>query len=128
MDDQAAGPRRGCEERGFGVPSVRRMEGGFPGLYLKGVAAGEMSAALAALVGPDAKGLSSRGSSGRCRGRSAQGGAPTLREEHRHLRGLGGERLTDTRYLWLYHPDRLPEHRWPPFKELIDGTSKTARC
>ena len=50
------------------------------------------------------------------------------REEHRHLRGLGDERLTDTRYLWLYHPDRVPEHRWPRFKELIDGTSKTARC
>ena len=29
---------------------------------------------------------------------------------------------------WLYHPDRVPEHRWPRFKGLIDGTSKTARC
>ena len=50
------------------------------------------------------------------------------REEHRQLRGLGDKGLTGTRYLWLYHPDRVPEHRWPRFKELIDGTSKTARC
>ncbi len=44
------------------------------------------------------------------------------RAEHRRLRALGDEGLTDTRYLWLYHPDRVPEHRWPRFKELIDGT------
>ncbi len=50
------------------------------------------------------------------------------REEHRQLRSLGDDGLTDTRHLWLYHPDRVPEHRWPRFKELIDGTSKTARC
>ena len=50
------------------------------------------------------------------------------REEHRRLRSLGDEGLTDTRHLWLYHPDRVPEHRWPRFKELIDGTTKTARC
>ena len=50
------------------------------------------------------------------------------RAEHLKLRDLGDESLTDTRYLWLYHPDRVPEHRWPRFKELIDGTSKTARC
>ncbi len=49
-------------------------------------------------------------------------------EEHRQLLRLGDDRLTDTRYLWLYHPDRVPEHRWPRFKELIDGTTKTARC
>ena len=50
------------------------------------------------------------------------------REEHRQLRSLGAEGLTDTRYLWLYHPDRVPERSWARFKELIDGTSKTARC
>lgn len=49
-------------------------------------------------------------------------------EEHRQLRRLGDHGLTDTRHLWLYHPDRVPKHRWPRFKELIDGTSKTARC
>ena len=50
------------------------------------------------------------------------------REEHRQLRSLGDDGLTGTRHLWLYHPDRVPEHRWSRFKELIDGTSKTARC
>ena len=50
------------------------------------------------------------------------------REEHRQLRSLDDERLTDTRYLWRYHPDRVPERSWARFKELIDGTSKTARC
>ena len=50
------------------------------------------------------------------------------REEHRLLRSLGDERLADTRYLWLYHPDRVPERSWVRFKDLIDGTSKTARC
>ena len=42
-------------------PYVRRsasLDAAIPWLYLKGVAAGEMSEALAALVGPDAKGLS----------------------------------------------------------------------
>ncbi len=42
-------------------PYVRRsasLDAAIPWLYLKGVAAGEMSEALAALVGPDARGLS----------------------------------------------------------------------
>ena len=42
-------------------PYVRRsrsLNAAIPWLYLKGVAAGEMSEALGALVGPDAKGLS----------------------------------------------------------------------
>ena len=43
------------------------------------------------------------------------------REEHRQLRSLGDEDLTDTRYLWLYHPDRVPEHRRPRFREKIDA-------
>ncbi len=50
------------------------------------------------------------------------------REEHRQLRSLGDEDLTDTRYLWLYPPDRVPEHRRPRFREKIDGTSRIARC
>lgn len=50
------------------------------------------------------------------------------REEQRRLRGLGDDGLTGSRHLWLYHPDRVPEHRRLRFKELIDGTSKTARC
>ena len=50
------------------------------------------------------------------------------RAEHRFLRSQGDERLADTRYLWLYHPDRVPERSWVRFKNLIDGTSKTARC
>ncbi len=50
------------------------------------------------------------------------------REEHRLLSRLGDDRLADTRYLWLYDPDNVPERRWSRFKQLIDGTSKTARC
>jgi transposase len=50
------------------------------------------------------------------------------REEHRLLSCLGDDRLADTRHLWLYHPDNVPASRWNRFKELIDGTSKTARC
>ena len=50
------------------------------------------------------------------------------REEHRMLQGRGDHQLADTRHLWLYHPDRVPARSLPRFKELIDGTSRTARC
>ena len=50
------------------------------------------------------------------------------RAEHRILQGRGDERLAGTRYLWLYHPDRVPDRSWVRFKELIYGRSKTARC
>ena len=50
------------------------------------------------------------------------------RPEHRILQGRGDERLAGTRYLWLYHPDRVPDRSWVRFKELIYGRSKTARC
>lgn len=50
----------------FRLWCLRRLAGAglwmaaIPKLYLKGVAAGEMSEALAALVGPDAKGACRR--------------------------------------------------------------------
>ena len=50
------------------------------------------------------------------------------RAEHRILQGRGDERLAGTRYLWLYHPDRVPDRSWVRFKDLIYGRSKTARC
>ncbi len=50
------------------------------------------------------------------------------REEHRTLQGQGDHQLARTRHLWLYHPDRVPARSLPRFKELIDGTPRTARC
>ena len=74
-------------------PYVRRsasLDAAIPWLYLKGVAAGEMSEALAALVGPDAKGLSSNVVSRLKR---------EWEEEHRawSRRDLSGDRWV---YLW----------------------------
>ena len=50
------------------------------------------------------------------------------RAEHRALRSHGDDRLAGTRYLWLYHPDRVPARSWGRFEELVRGTTKTARC
>ncbi len=42
------------------VRKTRSLEAALPWLYLKGISTGEMGAALAVLVGPEAKGLSAR--------------------------------------------------------------------
>ena len=48
--------------------------------------------------------------------------------EHRELQKRGDDRLAGTRYMWLYHPDRLPERHAASFKTLVNATLKTARC
>ena len=40
------------------------------------------------------------------------------RQEHKKLRAQHDEVLTGTKYLWLYHPDRIPEAQLPRFEEL----------
>ena len=40
------------------------------------------------------------------------------RQEHKKLRAQHDEVLTGTKYLWLYHPDRIPEALLPRFEEL----------
>lgn len=64
----------------------------------------------------------------RARNRLGEAVDKVRREEHRLLRSRGDDSLAKTRYLWLYHPDHVPVRSWVRFKDLIDGTSKTARC
>lgn len=50
------------------------------------------------------------------------------RREHRELRAKGDERLTGTRYLWLYSAENLPEERRDDFADLKKADLKTARA
>ena len=40
------------------------------------------------------------------------------RQEHKKLRAQQDEVLTGTKYLWLYHPDHIPEALLPRFEQL----------
>lgn len=40
-------------------------------------------------------------------------------QEHKKLRAQEDEVVTETRYLWLYRPDRIPEALLRRFEELL---------
>ena len=50
------------------------------------------------------------------------------RQEHKALKQEGDERLTGTKQLWLFHPDRIHEHRQEEFEALKEQQLKTARA
>jgi transposase len=50
------------------------------------------------------------------------------REENRTLREQGDETLKGTKYLWLFHPERLPAKRVAQFDTLIRKALKTSRA
>ncbi len=50
------------------------------------------------------------------------------REETRALREQGDRSLVGTRYMWLWHPDRMPEKRYPHFGALMKRALKTSRA
>jgi transposase len=56
-------------------------------------------------------------------------GVDTVRkQEHRALRAEGDERLTGSKYLWLYSAENLPEHHEDRFDALRAADLKTARA
>lgn len=50
------------------------------------------------------------------------------RRENRDLRSQGDNRLVNTRYLWLQHPDRFSLRRWREFGSLRRSQLKVARA
>jgi transposase len=50
------------------------------------------------------------------------------RAENRELRSQGDDRLTRTRYLWLYSEENLPEKHRDRFEDLKRGVLKVARA
>jgi len=50
------------------------------------------------------------------------------REENRILRERGDDSLTNTKHLWLYHPDHLPEKSSAQFDQLVHKALKTSRA
>jgi transposase len=50
------------------------------------------------------------------------------RREHQQLRAQHNELLTGSKYLWLYHPDNLPEHLLPRFTELRQMDLQVSRA
>jgi len=50
------------------------------------------------------------------------------RTEHRMLMQEGDETLKRTKYIWLYHPDNMPEHVLPDFRELKSLDLKVSRA
>jgi transposase len=50
------------------------------------------------------------------------------REENRILRERGDDSLTNTKHLWLYHPDHLPEKSSAQFDQLVRKALKTSRA
>lgn len=50
------------------------------------------------------------------------------REENRILRKNGDLRLVGSRYLWLQHPNRMPDDKWVAFEPLRQSSLRTARA
>ena len=50
------------------------------------------------------------------------------RAEHRMLMQEDDETLKRTKYLWLYNPDNIPDHRLPEFKTLKSMDLKVSRA
>ena len=50
------------------------------------------------------------------------------REENRALREQGDNALVGTKYVWLHHPDRMPERHYPRFGALMKRALKTSRA
>lgn len=50
------------------------------------------------------------------------------REEHKALKAMGRDDLTNTRYLWLINPDHMTWNRWVSFRALRESSLKTARA
>ena len=50
------------------------------------------------------------------------------RQEHKKLRAQQDEVLTGTKYLWLYHPDRIPEALLPRFEALRSMDLQVSRA
>jgi len=50
------------------------------------------------------------------------------REENRTLREQGDNSLVGTRYVWLHHPDRMPQRYYPRFGALMKRALKTSRA
>lgn len=50
------------------------------------------------------------------------------RQENKHLRSDGDERLVGTKYQWLRNPDNMTDDQWREFGELRRSKLKTARA
>jgi transposase len=50
------------------------------------------------------------------------------RQENRTLLAAGDEQLKGTKYLWLWHPNRLSDETWQAFEPLRESALKTARA
>ncbi len=50
------------------------------------------------------------------------------KREHRALQQMGDETLVQSKYLWLYSEENLPEKHWERFEELKTSHLKTARA
>jgi transposase len=50
------------------------------------------------------------------------------RQENRALVAAGDQQLKGTKYLWLWHPDRLSDDTWQAFGPLRESALKTARA
>jgi len=50
------------------------------------------------------------------------------RKEHKELRSRGDERLTGSKYLWLYAKENVPQSQRQQFRSLRSANLKTARA
>jgi transposase len=50
------------------------------------------------------------------------------RQENKHLRSQGDERLVGTKYDWLRNPDKMTDDQWRDFGDLRRSKLKTARA